>query len=191
MARRLYCYVDESGLDSRSQVFVVAVIIAGEERDRLRELCEHAERESGKGRVKWSWAGRDRRMAYLRGLLADRLLQGKIGLQIHQRPGDSFSLTVATVARALTAMAGSDYKATILIDGLPPAQERAAGRRLHRMGIRTRKVRGIRDESDALIRLADAVCGLVRGAEEAQPELRSLLDRTLKSGGLRDLSVKT
>ena len=38
--RRLFCYVDESGLDARSRLLVVAVIIAGEERDLLRQACE-------------------------------------------------------------------------------------------------------------------------------------------------------
>jgi hypothetical protein len=41
---------------------------------------------------------------------------------------------------------------------------------LRDLHIQTRKVRGVRkDENDALIRLADAVCGLVRDAEDGVP----------------------
>ena len=37
-------------------------------------------------------------------------------------------------------------------------------------GIYTRKVRSLRDEGSALIRLADAVCGLAWGAAEGNKE---------------------
>jgi hypothetical protein len=39
-----------------------------------------------------------------------------------------------------------------------------------------------------MIRLADAVCGFVRGAIEGQPVMRALLEQGLRSGVLKDLS---
>ncbi len=190
-AWRLFCYVDESGLDARSRLLVVAVVVVGEERDALRRICERAEAESGKGRVKWSWAAPDRRINYMRILLDEPAARGKIWFETHILPQDYLNLTVSTIARAIAsaveAAGVQDYKATILIDGLPKAREQNVGRQLHRMGVHTRKVRGIRDESEALIRLADAVCGLARGAAEGNRELSQLLEHGLRMGVLQKI----
>ncbi len=47
-----------------------------------------------------------------------------------------------------------------------------------------------RGELFILIRLADAVCGLVRGATEGQPAMRALLERGIQTGVLKDVSGK-
>jgi hypothetical protein len=62
------------------------------------------------------------------------------------------------------------------------------GRRLRHLGVRTRKVRGVRkDESDALIRLADALCGFVRAAIEGQEVMKKLFEWGKKKGYLKEL----
>jgi len=100
------------------------------------------------------------------------------------------SLTVQTIARALSEMGETDYRATVLIDGLPRSLERRVGLQLRRAGVRAKKVRGLKDENDALVRLADAVCGLVRGATEGQAAMRALFERGMQIGVLKDLSEK-
>lgn len=63
-----------------------------------------------------------------------------------------------------------------------------AGVALRRLHIKTFKVRGVRkEESDALMRLADAVCGFVRAAREGRGELAKLLDRAKTQGFIREL----
>jgi len=188
--RRLFCYVDESGLDARSQWLIVAVVIVGEGRAALRQFCERAESHSGKGRVKWSWAAHAKRLAYIRAVLDEPALRGALWFEKHAKSKDYLGQTVSTIANALQATGLPDYKATILIDGLPATQESLVGRQLRRMGIHLRKVRGLRDESDALIRLADALCGLARGAAEGNKEMRQLLEQGLKTGAVREVRVK-
>jgi len=68
--------------------------------------------------------------------------------------------------------------------------ERGVGLQLRQLGIVAKKVRGLKDETDALIRLADAVCGLVRGATEGQAAMRALFERGIQTGVLKDLSGK-
>jgi hypothetical protein len=46
--QKLYCYVDETGQDTGGQIFIVAVVVTGEERDDLLTLCEQLEKVSGK-----------------------------------------------------------------------------------------------------------------------------------------------
>jgi hypothetical protein len=190
MPKQLYCYVDESGHDTRGRLFVVSVVITGSERDRLRDLCERIEQTSLKGVWKWTRVSRERQMAYARQIVAEPELRGKLFYAVYKSAKGYLSLTVNSVALALNVSGEEDYQVTLVVDGLPRAHVHSVGRQLRGKDIRTRKVRGARDESDALIRLADGVCGLVRAAEEGQPEMRRLLERGVQAGVLKDVSLK-
>ena len=61
------------------------------------------------------------------------------------------------------------YTTLIYIDGLSRTKRREYGARFRRVGLPVRRVRGItRDESNALIRLADSIAGFVRDALESE-----------------------
>jgi hypothetical protein len=60
MTQKLYCYVDESGQDTEGELFIVAVVVATEERERLRKICTDIEANSRKGIRKWSKSNGDR-----------------------------------------------------------------------------------------------------------------------------------
>ena len=188
--QKFFCYVDETGQDTRGELFVVAVVIVGQERNQLRQACEDIERDSLKGRRKWTKTSYSRRLAYIRQILERPIFEGKLHFAIYLDAQDYPALTVQTIAQALNAKGETDYKVTILIDGLPRSLERVVGLQLRQSGIRAKKVRGLKDENDALIRLADAVCGLVRGAGEGQAEMRALFERGIQTGVLQDLSGK-
>jgi hypothetical protein len=82
------------------------------------------------------------------------------------------------------------YKVTVLIDALPPKHAIIVSRILHKSGLQVKKVRGVKhDENDALIRLADAVCGFVRNAYEGQAEMKKLFADAIQKGVLRDLQL--
>lgn len=57
-------------------------------------------------------------------------------------------------------------------------------------GANVKKVRGASDETDALIRLADAVCGFVRAALEGQSDMRTLFDEQVRLGVVREVGRK-
>ncbi|MFQ5617229.1 MAG: hypothetical protein ACE5GO_12325 [Anaerolineales bacterium] len=46
---KIYCYIDESGQDTKGAFFVVSVVIADQELDLWRETCENIERLSDGG----------------------------------------------------------------------------------------------------------------------------------------------
>jgi hypothetical protein len=51
------------------------------------------------------------------------------------------------------------------------------------MGVTAKKVKGVRkEESSALMRLADALCGFVRDAYEGDQECAALHSRAINSG---------
>lgn len=189
MSRKFFCYVDESGQDTQGKLFIVSLVVAAWERDHLIQVCETIEQETGKGRVKWIKTSYSQRLAYIRQVLSRPIFQRKLNFAIYRNTRDYATLTTQAIAQALNATGETDYKATILIDGLARTQERWVGNQLHQLGIHTKKVRGVKkDENDALIRLADAVCGLVRAATEGQVAMQALLEQGIRIGVFRNLS---
>lgn len=96
-------------------------------------------------------------------------------------------LTVLTVAEAILGFAQNEYTATILVDGLRTNEEHQFASSLRKQNIRTKKVRGLRDESDAFIRLVDALAGLVIDADEGNRVYKSLLEQAGKDGFVKAL----
>lgn len=188
MAKKFYCYVDETGQDTRGSLFIVSVVVAASERDEMRRVCETIERETGKNRVKWSDAAHSRRLAFIQRVFSEPVFQGRLNFAAYYDSRDYVSLTVDAISRSLRVSTGTECEATVMIDALPRSSERAVGLRLRRQGIRAKKVRGVKDESDALIRLADALCGFVRSAKEGLPAAQKLLGQALETGWCKDVS---
>lgn len=186
---KLYCYVDETGQDTRGDLFIVSVVVTDQEREQFRQICGAIERDSRKGQRKWIKTTYNRRLAYIRQVLEEPILRGKLSFAVYHQGRNYTSMTVQTIARALNATGETDYRATVFIDGLPRPMEQSVGLELRRSGIHAKKVKGVKkDENDALIRLADAVCGLVRSAMEGQPAMRALFEQGIQTGALKDLS---
>ena len=82
MARKLYCYVDESGQDTKGKLFVVAVVITAEERERIIDLLEAIELVTGKHRMKWIRTSHARRLAYVRRVLSLSILRNKLSVAL-------------------------------------------------------------------------------------------------------------
>jgi hypothetical protein len=185
-----YFYVDETGQDTRGELFIVSVAIVDQDDVAfLRSTCEEIERLSRKGSVKWRLAAPDRRLAYVRLVLQKSLVAGKLAFARYTDRRDYDAMMVSTIALAVKH-AGEDGQATILVDGLSKERWRDYGHRLRRQGVRVSKVRGVRrEENDAVIRLADAVCGFVRAAQTGHLEAKQMLDRAMKRGLVRDLGI--
>lgn len=183
--RQLFCYVDETGQDTQGEFFIVALVIAEQDIEALRLACERIETQTGK-RAKWIKTRYARRVDYMRQVLDSPTFHRRLFTVIYTNQRDYFTLTLRAIAHALTLGGGEDYQATIRIDGLPRKHERAAALQLRRMGVARGHVKGVRrDENDALIRLADALCGLARAAREGQAEMQALWERALQAGVVR------
>lgn len=184
---KLYCYVDESGQDTFGDLFVVCVVLLGEERHQVAQRCESIELETGRGNLKWSKTRYDKRLAYIRRILQEPMLEGKLNCFTFRNSIDYLSLTVQAVVASVLSTAQQPYRVTILIDGLARSQYGDVGSRLRQSGVLVRKVRGVKqDENDALIRLADSLCGFVRAATEGQEEMMVLYARAKRERYLRE-----
>ena len=185
---KLYCYVDESGQDSVAQrghkpIFVVAVVVTSKDRDELTALCEAYEKASGKRKDKWGKAKRAERLRYLRLILADHRMRECLRFTVFGNVSKKFDqATISAIGRAvLWKRPARPYVAKIYVDGLAKAHRAEYRRALRQLGVSMGEVRGVRkDESSALIRLADALAGFVRDGQGAEDEeARMLLKRSI------------
>jgi hypothetical protein len=187
--QKLYAYVDEAGQHTKGKLFVVSVVIVGGEgeRERLAGILDQAEKSSGKRRQKWRTSKHEERLAYFKTVLTNPAFKGRLLYSRYRASRAYVDLTVRTVSVAIMASVKGEYKATILVDGLRKPERQAFAVSLRKRGIRTEKVRGIDDEKDAFIRLADALCGMIVDVDEGIEGYAGLFKKALHEGVIVEL----
>lgn len=178
--QKLYCYIDETGQDTKGKLFLVSVVMQEKEREKLRERLELIERESQKGIRKWFHTNRERREKYIRAIIESGLFKHYIFYSKYEDSKAYVDLTILTTAKAILKKAKEPYSATILVDGLRKNERYNFAAGLRRLKVKVHKVRGIRDQSDAFIRLADAVTGFVRDYLEGDEAMKKLYEEAIK-----------
>lgn len=184
--QKLYCFVDETGQDTQGEFFLVAVVI-DEQPDDLRSALEQIEEASKKGLRKWFHAGKERRRAYIQQVIESGLFAERIFYSHYSQTKEYTRLTIATTANAILEIAEEEYEATVIIDGLNKTERVTVAAGLRKQHIHVRKVRGVADESDALIRLADAMAGFIRDCLEEDADLLPLYERAMRQKIIREL----
>ncbi len=163
---KLYCYVDETGQDTKGKLFIVSVTMVKEDRADIINILDKIEKDTGK-KTKWSKTPQKQKIAYISRIVQNKHFVGKI---FYRQMGGTSSYhkeTLTTIALAVEKTEHDvDYKASVYIDGLPRPQWRGSATDLHRLGVITEKVRGVKDEAYVIVRLADAMAGFVREYSE-------------------------
>lgn len=188
---KLYCYVDETGQDTKGRLYIVVAVLSVQSREELYDVLLAAEYESRKGKRKWHKNSTQKRDAYI-----DKALRAGLSLhvyyQVFEGPELSYEMTTvfatANAINAYTQHEGiSDYKATVVIDGLPRSMQGRVSKLLRSAGIKTKSVRGERDEANPGIRLADAVAGLLRQAYQGDAHFKAIKEELEHDGTLEKL----
>lgn len=191
MATKLYCYVDETGQDTQGNLFIVVALVVEEERIELEKFLEQVEQKSGKGKRKWINTRLKEKEKYLAYALTPDKFKEKIFYCIQHNTKAYEEQTVITIEQSIrnyiSTQKITNYKAIIVIDGLPKQAEKRVGAALRRARIKTRKVRGERDQSNALLRLTDMVAGCVREAAEGEVTYTKLTKKLEKEHILNEL----
>ncbi len=169
-AARVHLYVDESGAPGPVGFFLVCcVAIPDDLVEPMRERVLRLEQAAGRTGRKWVRSNRQQKIEFLAG--AQGCLE-KLAPVYWRRVGPledrplTTALLVADVAEAL----GVPVRA-VVIDALSDE-----GRRLVRGLFTARKLRcrkitvGARDESEPLLRLADALAGFLADVEKAKDD---------------------
>ncbi|HEY5668109.1 MAG TPA: DUF3800 domain-containing protein [Candidatus Saccharimonadales bacterium] len=188
---KLYCYVDETGQDTLGEYFIVAIIVAGGRQQELEQYLEDIERSTGK-KTKWMKT-RDRlRIAYTEAVTR-RQLPAMVFVKSYSGKKDYDTLEVLATVQAISlyrdahGIREDEYKLTITIDGLSKTAGARMASEFRKLGVKPRKIVGKKDESSAVIRLADAIAGLVREAHEGRPEYQRLKVKMKRTKILREL----
>lgn len=186
---KLYCYVDETGQDTLGKLFIVAVVVTDNSQNKLEEQLAAIEVTSGKKTAKWVKTRDKTRQEYINALI-EQDIPAMIFAKTYDEPNNGFDeLEVLATAQAVNLyreennIEQANYKVTVTIDGLSKTMAIRMGSEFRKLGVKTRKVVGKKDEASASIRLADAIAGLVREAYEGRAEYKALqvqLEKTRK-----------
>lgn len=162
--------------------------------NELEAMLEKIETTTGKKTAKWVKTRDKTRQAYANALI-EQELPGMIYAKKYTTTskGGFDELEVLATAQAVNVyreehkISEDNYKVTVTVDGLSKAVAIRMGSDFRKLGVRTRRVIGKKDEASAIIRLADAIAGLMREAEEGRPEYRALQAHLQKARKLYEL----
>lgn len=175
--------MDESGQDTGGDLFIVAGV-AVKDSDALRERCEYLERTSGKGRAKWGKADISKRLVYLRTLISSpRFRDVMLFSYVFRETTNYDNATIQSIAHTIDRLQPTDAQGYVNVDGLPKTKCHEYKTRLRKFGCSVKKVSGLNDENEPLIRLADALAGASRDCLEYEDvELRKLFELAEQRG---------
>lgn len=158
------CYSDESGQDTRGKFFIVAtIIIQSKNLSEIEKTLNIVEKESKK-MGKWYATGDRKRDKYIKLLLRNKIFNKlTIYYSVYKNKLDYVSLIGSHIAKAILSYTkGKKYLAKIFIDKSNNKMIEDVKREIKLFHIRYKKIRGLTEESNIFIRLADSVCGLYR-----------------------------
>ena len=162
LIQKLYCYVDESGQDIASKVFVVVAVVSDKEQNKLRQNLEEIEKIAKTGHRKWHKSCSDRRMKYLKLVVERKIGKGEVYYGTYTKPLPYFLPILDLLERAINQKAVDYYHAKIYIDGIDRKKATEMTNALRIRNISLESVKSRRDESEPIIRLSDMWAGCIR-----------------------------
>jgi len=182
---KLYCYVDESGQDARSDFFVVVSIISAEDQNKLRDQIIKLEHESNFGQKKWHKSRSPEREEFLELLMKNDIATGNIYYSHYKKRLPFFLPLLETLSKAIEMAAPENYRCVIYVDGIDRQKAIELTNALRLKSIKTALVRSARDESEPLIRLADRWVGCIRASLEDNPKSKDLVAKATNKNYLK------
>ncbi|MFH0830654.1 MAG: DUF3800 domain-containing protein [Parcubacteria group bacterium] len=162
---QFYAFVDESGQDTEGKFFAASVVIVSSNREQIENRLIQAELVSEKFPRKWSRSKHKVQSLFFKEVQKITSLQGTIFYKValHKVAYTDFSAT--TTALAINSATSFSDQTSVYVDGLRKAELRRFRKSVRLICRRTKRIKSIRrEETSVLIRLADAICGLVRQA---------------------------
>lgn len=181
-----FFYIDETGRDPFSPVFIAGILSTSAMRQELEYTLVGLEKNTGKDKAaQWRWSKTHvkYRKPYIEGILKIKALVGNVFFHLVPRGKEYLDHTADGAIAAVYEKAKRGDKATMYFDGFRETEVNQI-RRYIRPSLKSKGIRAFvkgipRDESSPFIRLADAICGLVRDAEEGQ-EWAQIMVKKLK-----------
>jgi hypothetical protein len=163
------------------------VLISVEENERLEWLMVRLEGETGK-KGKWQKTDDKVKRLFLHALIAHTEdLKGHIFIEHFYRISDYGDATVKAIVGSIRASGFAYERAIIYVDGLSRSMVGRVAVHIRRYGIKTEKIKGLKDEQSALIRLCDAIAGFVRDYLEGEAYAKQLFAEFLRSELIKEI----
>lgn len=174
---KIYCFVDETGQDTVGKLFIVViVVIRNLFIDEIRQGLSNIENITGKHKSKWGKTKHEIRSRYIKSTLKLIKKSGHVYYASFFQTKEYVALTAFALAQAISIHSDKlPTESTIIIDGLKSAEQTKVSKLMKIFNIKYAKIRGARDESEPVLRLADSIAGLVRDAEEKNDFFEKLL----------------
>jgi len=188
--QKIYCYVDESGQDVKSDFFVVVAVVNDKEQDILRKKLLEIEALAKTSGRKWHKLRDDRRIKYLYAVLKNNTGKGDIYFGRYEKPLPYFLPMLDVLEKSIAQKITGNYKATICVDGIDRKKSAEITNALRLRGISLEMVKSRRDESEPIIRLADMWAGCIRGAMLGKENSGIVLKKAEQEKYLCDLTKK-
>ena len=188
--QKLYCYVDESGQDTISDFFIVVAVLSDREQEEFRKAIVSIEQRAGIKYSKWHSTKVSRRLRYIELAIEHKVGHADVFFSSYPKPLPYLLPMIEVLERAIKLKAAPAYTARVFVDGIDrkKAAELTNALRLH--GVSLEMVRGRRDESEPIIRLADMWAGCIRGAVLGKAEERALLRRATEGSYITRIKEK-
>ncbi|MDO8668612.1 MAG: hypothetical protein Q7K35_06045 [bacterium] len=165
----------------------MVTVVSDKEQQLLRDALIAIESLAGTGRLKWHKSRHERRMKYLEMVLQRKIGQGEVFYGKYKKPLPYFFPMLETIKQAIVNKATGNYRAIISVDGLDKKKAAELTNALRIGGLKLEMVRGRRDESEPLIRLADMWAGCVRDAFLSGGQAKIFYERARKTGYLIEI----
>ena len=145
--QQVYCFVDETGQDAGSEIFIVVAAITMGTPDKYKELLLKLESETKFGRLKRHKARQTNRLKFLDELLSQPLAGFDLFYGKFRKPLPYFFPTLETVEKSVAAIKPEKTKQVILyIDGLDKRSAKKYTNALRSKHLSIRLAKGARDE---------------------------------------------
>lgn len=185
--QKIYCFVDETGQDDRSEHFVVVTVVSISEQQALKEAIARLEEQSNVGSKKWHKLRAQEREAFIDMVINAQLAAGEVFFGKFQKPLPFFLPMLETLSRAIQMIAPDNHQAIVYVDGIDKKKAAELTNALRLKGVKTKHVRSARDESEPLIRLADRWAGCIRSSLEGSESATSLVVRAIEIEYLKEV----
>lgn len=185
--KKIYCYVDETGQDAGSKLYIVVAVIVSSNIDVLRARLQELEVATKIGSIKWHKSDYEYRIKFM-----EEFLRGDdedLHIYFIQVPKPVFYYlpTVEVIQKAISAHRTSNTQAIVCIDGLDKLSGKKITNGLRTKVFKVKLAKGARDESEVLIRLADRWAGCIRMALRGNEQCRTLMVRAERKGLLKEV----
>ena len=185
--QKLYCYVDESGQDPLSEIFIVVAVVSSRDQEFLRTELSTVESMAKTGHRKWHKSKSARRLKYLELVLQKKICRGEIYFGKYRKPLPYFLPLLETLEKAIMDSGVKEYRAIVYVDGIDKKKAAELTNALRIRGINLELVRSRRDESEPLIRLADMWAGCIRSSVLGNKDSEAIFRQAKKLVYLKEL----